>query len=122
MDGKKTITFLLAHMRMFGKCQYSNQQEAQVGTKTVDCVFIEYAQRSRAYRFLVVKSEVPDMHVDSIMESRDATFFENIFPMKDMHSTSRFSSEITPERVAPTISETSEQPVEREEILEKDDS
>jgi len=59
MDGKKTIAFLLAHMRMFGKGQYSNQQEAQVETKTVDCVFIEYAQRSRAYRFLVVKSEVP---------------------------------------------------------------
>ena len=36
------------------------------------------------------------MHVDSIMESRDAIFFENIFPMKDMHNTSRFSSEITP--------------------------
>jgi len=62
------------------------------------------------------------MHVDSIMESRDAIFFENIFPMKDMHCTSRFSSEITPERVAPTIFKTSEQPVEREEILEKDDS
>ena len=62
------------------------------------------------------------MHVDSIMKSRDATFFENIFPMKDMHSTSRFSSEITPERVAPTISEPSGQPVEHEEILEKDDS
>ena len=56
------------------------------------------------------------------MESRDAIFFENIFPMKYMHNTSRFSSEITPERVAPTVSETSEQPVEREEILEKDDS
>ena len=62
------------------------------------------------------------MHVDSIIESRDTTFFENILPMKNMHSTSRFSSEITPERVVPTVSETSEQPVEREEILEKDDS
>ena len=62
------------------------------------------------------------MYVNSIIESRDATVFENIFPMKDMHSTSRFSSEITPERVAPTISETSEQPVECEEIFEKDDS
>ena len=42
--------------------------------------------------------------------------------MKDMHSTSRFSSEITPEPVAPIVTEISEQPVEREEILEKDDS
>jgi hypothetical protein len=31
------------------------------------------------------------------MESRDATFFKNIFPMKDIHSTARFSSEIIPE-------------------------
>ena len=34
------------------------------------------------------------MHVDTILESRDATFFENMFPMKDMHSTARISSEI----------------------------
>ena len=39
-----------------------------------------------------------------------------------MHSTSRFSSEITPVLIVPTISESSEQPIEREEILEKDDS
>ena len=62
----------------------------------MDCVFLGYAQRSIGYRFLVVKSEISDVHVDSIMESRDAIFFENIFPMKDMHNTSRFSSEITP--------------------------
>jgi hypothetical protein len=60
------------------------------------------------------------MHVDTIMESRDAIIFENIFPMKDMHNTSRFSTEITPESIAPI--ESSEQLVENEEILEKDDS
>jgi len=32
MNGEKTIAFLLAHMGMLGKGQYSNQQEAQVGT------------------------------------------------------------------------------------------
>ena len=122
MDGKKTITFLLAHMRMFGKGQYSNQQEAQVGTKTVDCVFIGYAQRSIAYIFLVVKYEVPDMHVDSIMESRDAIFFRIYFQWKICIALLDFFSEITPERVAPTISETSEQPIECEEIFDKDDS
>ena len=42
----------------------------------------------------MVKSEIPDMHVDTILESRDATFFENTFPMKDMHSIARISSEI----------------------------
>jgi hypothetical protein len=60
-------------------------------TQTKDCGL----HLSRlCYRFLVVKSEVPDMHVDIIMESRDAIFFENMFPMKDMHSTTRFSFEI----------------------------
>ena len=65
-------------------------KKCKLGPKTVDCVFLGYVQRSIAYRFLVVKSEVPDVHVDTIMESRDAIFFENIFPMKDMYSTSRF--------------------------------
>jgi len=68
----------------------------------------------------VVKSEIPDVHVDTIMESRDATFFENIFPMKDMHSNSRFSTEITPQPAAPI--KFSEQSNEHEHILEKDDS
>ena len=62
--------------------------------KTVDYVFLGYAHQSIAYMFLVVKSEVLDVHVDSMMESRDATFFELIFPIKDLHSMSRLSSEI----------------------------
>ena len=73
-----------------------------------------------AYRFLVVKFEIPDVHVDTIMESRDAIFFENIFPMKDMHSNSRFSTEITPQPAVPI--ESSEQSDEHEHVLEKDDS
>ena len=62
-------------MGMLGESQCSNQQKAQIGPKIVDYVFLGYAQRSIAYRFLVVKFDIPDMHVDSIMESRDATFF-----------------------------------------------
>jgi hypothetical protein len=63
----------------------------------VDCIFLGYAQRSIGYRFLVFKSKLHDMHVDPIIESHDAIFFENMFPMKDMHSTARFSSAIIPE-------------------------
>jgi hypothetical protein len=90
--------------------------------KTVDCIFLGYAQRSIGYRFLVAKSEVPDMHVDTIMESRDATFFENMFSIKDMHITARFSSEIIPE--SSTSDEYFEQPLENvlENIHEKDDN
>ena len=54
----------------------------------MDCVFLGYAFHSIGYRFSVVKSEVPDMHVGTIMESNDATFFEDIFPMKDMATSS----------------------------------
>ena len=45
----------------------------------------------------MVKSDVHDVKVGTIMESRDATFFEDIFPMRDMQSTSRLESYETPE-------------------------
>ena len=64
-------------------------KKCKLGPKTVDCVFLGYAIHSVGYRFLIVKSGVPDMHVGTIMESRDATFFENIFPMRDETSSSR---------------------------------
>ena len=121
MDREKTITFLFAHMEM-PKVNIPINKKRKLGPKIMDYVFPGYGQRSIDYRFLVVKSDVPDMQVDSIMESHDAIFFQNIFPVKDMHSISRFSSEITPAPIAPIVIETSEQPVEREEILEKDDS
>ncbi|KAK1646862.1 hypothetical protein QYE76_064667 [Lolium multiflorum] len=43
--------------------------------------------------FLVVKSGVDDMNVGTIFESRDATFFEDIFPMRDMHGMSSWESD-----------------------------
>jgi hypothetical protein len=35
------------------------------------------------YRFLIINSSVPEMAVDTIMESRDATFFEDEFAMEN---------------------------------------
>ena len=52
--------------------------------ETVDCVFLGYAIHNVGYRFLIINFSVPEMAVDTIMESRDATFFKNEFPMK-MH-------------------------------------
>ena len=75
----------LSYLRTWGclaKVNIPINKKCKLGPKTEDCVFIGYAQRSIAYRFLVVKSEVPDMHVDSIMESRDATFFRPYFLWK----------------------------------------
>jgi hypothetical protein len=57
----------------------------KLGSKIVDRVFLGYAHHSIAYRFLVIKLEVPDVHVDTFSESRDVTFFENIFPMKNSY-------------------------------------
>jgi hypothetical protein len=111
----------LSYLRTWGclaKVNVPITKKRKLGPKTVDCVFLGYAHRSTAYRFLVVKSDVPDMNVDTVMESRDAKFFENFFPMKDMHSTSRFSTEIIPEPAEPV--ESFEQPLE--DVLEKDDS
>lgn len=63
-------------------------KKRKLGPKTVDCVLLGYAFHSIGYRFLIIKSKVSDMHVGTIMESNDATFFEDIFPMKDMSSSS----------------------------------
>ena len=55
-------------------------KRVKLGPKTIDCVFLGYAENSSAYRFKVFKSDNEDIEVDTIMESRNATFFENIFP------------------------------------------
>ena len=62
-------------------------KKRKLGPKTVDGVFLGYAIHSVGYRFLIINSSVPEMAVDTIMESRDATFFENEFPMKNAPST-----------------------------------
>ena len=58
-----------------------------MGPKTVDCVFIGYAH-STAYRFLIYKSDIPNLHVNTIIESRNASFFEEIFPYKSTQESS----------------------------------
>jgi hypothetical protein len=63
-------------------------KKRKLGPKTVDCVLLGYAFHSIGYRFLIVKSKVPDMRVGTIIESNDATFFEDIFPMKGSSSSS----------------------------------
>jgi transposase InsO family protein len=58
-------------------------KKMRIGPITVDCIFIGYAHNSAAYRFLIHKSEVPDMSEGVTIESRNAVFFENIFPCRD---------------------------------------
>nr|CAH65753.1 OSIGBa0123D13.2 [Oryza sativa] len=111
----------LSYLRTWGclaKFNIPITKKRELGPKTVDCVFLGYAHHNIAYRFLIVKSEVPDMHVGTIMESRDATFFESFFPMKDTHSSSSQPAEIIPSSITPP--EQSEHT--HEHVTEEDDS
>ena len=56
----------------------------KIGPKTIDCIFIGYVINSSAYRFLVHKYDIPNIHVNTIIESRNASFFVNIFPSKNV--------------------------------------
>ena len=94
----------LSYLRTWGflaKVNVPIIKKRKLGPKTVDCVFLGYPKHSVGYRFLVVKSEVHDMRVNMIMDSRDATFFEDIFPMRDMQSISRLETEETHEPAIP---------------------
>ena len=66
---------------MFGK-GVPIPKRIKIESKLVDCVFIGYAHNSSAYQFLIHKSDVPDMNVNKIIKSRNAVFFEEIFPYK----------------------------------------
>ena len=57
-------------------------KKTKLGAKIMDYIFIGYALNSSAYRFLVHKSEIPDIHVNMIIKSRDVMFFVDIFPYK----------------------------------------
>ena len=99
---KKRLT--LSYLRIWGclaKVNVPINKKRKLGPKTVDCVFIGYAPNCIAYRFLVVKSGVDEVNVGTIFESKDATFFEDIFPMRDMPSMSSQESDPFPEPVTP---------------------
>ncbi|KAL0411696.1 UNVERIFIED_CONTAM: hypothetical protein Slati_3759300 [Sesamum latifolium] len=53
----------------------------KLGPKTVDAVFLGYVETSYALRFLVIKSKISGIEVNTIVEFR-AVFIEDIFPMK----------------------------------------
>ena len=98
----------LSYLRTWGclaKVNVPIPKKRKLGPKTVDCVFLGYAFHSIGYRFLIVKSEVSNMHVGTIMESNDATFFEDIFPMKDMPSSSNQGMPSTSSQELATIPE-----------------
>lgn len=65
------------------KVVVSNPQGVKIGPNTIDCIFIGYAISNNAYSFLVHKSDISNVHVNTIIKSRNASFFENVFLYKD---------------------------------------
>ena len=59
-------------------------KKIKLGPKTFDATFIGYAWNGVAYRFLVIKLENGLVEVNSIIETKNDDFFENIFPWKNM--------------------------------------
>jgi len=55
-------------------------KKRKIGSKTSDCMFLGYAEYSAAYRFLVFNSDIIERN--TIVETKDAKFFEHIFPLK----------------------------------------
>ncbi|KAJ0103510.1 hypothetical protein Patl1_06354 [Pistacia atlantica] len=66
----------------FAKVLTPEPKRKRLGPRTVDCMFVGYAQNSAAYRFMVIKQEVGLYDANTIIESKNAYFFENIFPKK----------------------------------------
>jgi hypothetical protein len=52
----------------------------KLGQKAIKCIFLGYAQHSKSYRFLVVELN-NFVEVNTVIESRDAEFYENRFTL-----------------------------------------
>nr|GEW56899.1 putative retrotransposon RIRE1 poly protein [Tanacetum cinerariifolium] len=67
----------------------------KIGPKSVDCIFIRYAKNNSAYRFIVYEEKNLDIQKNTVMESRNASFFEHIFSClsKETRSSSRLDEE-----------------------------
>ncbi|KAL0417230.1 UNVERIFIED_CONTAM: hypothetical protein Slati_3554900 [Sesamum latifolium] len=75
----------LKYFRVWGclaKVLVPEHKRKKLGPKTVDAVFLGYVETSYALRFLVIKSEISGIEVNTIVEFRDAVFIEDVFPMK----------------------------------------
>ncbi|KAK4381525.1 hypothetical protein Sango_2959500 [Sesamum angolense] len=64
------------------KVLVQEHKRKKLGPKTVDAVFLGYVETSYALRFLVIKSKISGIEVNTIVKFRDAVFLEDVFPMK----------------------------------------
>ncbi|GKB53376.1 retrotransposon protein, putative, ty1-copia subclass [Tanacetum coccineum] len=72
----------------------------KIGPKYVNCIFIGYAKNISVYRFIAHESKNPDIQKNTIMESRNASFFEHIFSClsKEIGSSARLDDEVVQDK------------------------
>ena len=71
----------LSYLRVWGcraVVKVPEPKRKKLGERGVECIFIGYAQHSKAYRFLVTEPN-DSISVNTVIESRDAIFDENRF-------------------------------------------
>jgi hypothetical protein len=77
--GRKTSLSYLRTWGCLAKVNVPINKKRKLSPKIVDRVFLGYSHHSIAYQFLVIKSEIPDVHVDTFLESRDVTSLRIFF-------------------------------------------
>ncbi|GJW59597.1 zinc finger, CCHC-type containing protein [Tanacetum coccineum] len=71
----------LSYLRVWGcraVVRLPDPKRKTLGEKGIDCIFVGYAEHSKAYRFYVIEPN-DSVSINSIIESRDAIFDENRF-------------------------------------------
>nr|GEV38710.1 zinc finger, CCHC-type [Tanacetum cinerariifolium] len=71
----------LSFLRVWGcraVVRLSDPKRKTLGEKGIDCIFVGYAEHSKAYRFYVIEPN-DSVSINSIIESKDAIFDENRF-------------------------------------------
>nr|GEW84875.1 zinc finger, CCHC-type [Tanacetum cinerariifolium] len=64
----------------WGESMLPDPKRKTLGEKGIDCIFVGYAEHSKAYRFYVIEPN-DSVSINSIIESRDAIFDENRFSL-----------------------------------------
>ncbi|PHU24849.1 hypothetical protein BC332_03181 [Capsicum chinense] len=78
----------LNNVLCLAKVQVPMSKKVKIEPKMVDYVFIRYAKISKACRFLVHKCKHPDINENTVIESDNVEFFENIYSYKTRHEQS----------------------------------
>ncbi|GKC76749.1 hypothetical protein Tco_1127523 [Tanacetum coccineum] len=98
--GRKPSYQYLRVWRCLVKVVMPTPKAQKIGPKSVDRIFIGYAKNSSAYRFIIHDLKNPDIQKNTVMESRNASFFDNIFPCltKETGSSSRIDDNVVQDK------------------------